>query len=560
MSTRTGREHESAAAIWEGTDRWIVARFDAGRAVLETLPAGDVEALGRTLAAWGSGVLLRFAPAGSTVTKLTNVPSGTDEAVEAAVRLLGEGELPAGIPEHRRAGGIVDGAASRHVLLTGWLPGEAPKELIKGVDERWTTMPAVLAALHSGGPGLSLHAASDGTIVVFATGELGTRLRVLREERGDETAWRALLLETARSAARFAGVDAPAQLHPTMHIDAGVAASLSLRHGIEGEEVRAAAPVIGALLLASTPLASLRAVAPRDEAPVLLRGAKWLSRPTHAWLAGAACIVLATVAPLGLAHLRLVVLESKSRGIDQSSEREIRRQAALYRQVSQSRWPMTKLLADIAAATPVGVVVDNLRLSKEQGLSVQGNADSIDHVNRLQQNLNRTGLFASVRIERVESSANGVTFDLGAAVLQPYREVTGAEDFAAEPLAVRLYGEAARHAPATTLSSGSDRGSSGLRGSAPSSRTERGGAVEGDRRTVGPSEARSSPSTASSEVPPELSDDDIAKMDEATARSEWVRRRTYPQRNPAIDQATKDRLAEDARRLQAHRAKLGGGS
>lgn len=555
MSSRN--EAGPAAALAEIAGRWSLARIDGGRASVEGLARGDAEGLARILASWGTARLVRIAPAGATIAKLVPAPVGTDDAVEASIRLLGEGELPASIPGHRRAGDVVEGGAARHALLIGWLPGEAPRELVKGVEERWTTFPAVLAALHDGTPGFSLWAEDDGAIVAFATGELGTRLRVVREDRADQAAWAARLAAAAAEAARFAGLAEPGPVRTPLHVDAGVLARVASRLGLEERDAADHALALGAASLAGSPLAALSAAPPRDEAPAIVRTARWLSRPRNAWLAGAACVAFVMLAPLGFAQARLSLLGTKAGDLDQSSEKEIRKQAALYGQVAQTRWPMTKLLADVAAATPVGVTVESLRLSTDQGLAIQGTAESIELVNRLQQNLNRTGLFASVRRDRVEASESGVAFDVGAAVTQPYRAVSEAEDFIAAPLAVRLYGEEARDKPNMPLVAGdSARPRAGSSSPSRTERAERAEPSEGERRTVGSSEARSSPSTASAEVPPPLTDAQIAAMDENTARGEWVTRRTFPQRNPELDQATKDRLADDARRLQEHRSKL----
>src|SRR5207245_2223573 len=112
-------------------------------------------------------------------------------------------------------------------------------------------------------------------------------------------------------------------------------------------------------------------------------------------------VPLMIAAPMLLSGARLAILEHKTAAVaaQRATQAESARRAALYAHLEQTRWPMTKLMADIAAAAPVGVVVDTLRISPEQGLSLQGTAKSSDLLNQLEQNLNKTGLFRDVKID-----------------------------------------------------------------------------------------------------------------------------------------------------------------
>jgi len=55
---------------------------------------------------------------------------------------------------------------------------------------------------------------------------------------------------------------------------------------------------------------------------------------------------------------------------------------------------------------------------------------------------------------------------------------------------------------------------------------------------------------SSGPAPTPLTDDQISKMDKATATKEWVARKSYPQKNPGTDAATKSRLDEEVRKLR----------
>ncbi|MFZ2874304.1 MAG: hypothetical protein WAZ94_07460, partial [Phycisphaerales bacterium] len=74
------------------------------------------------------------------------------------------------------------------------------------------------------------------------------------------------------------------------------------------------------------------------------------------------------------------------------------------------------------------------------------------------------------------------------------------------------------------------------------------GAAPADGTTPSATERRPSPSET---VPPPILDEDIAKMDRATAMSEWVKRKTYPQKNPKLDPAIRQRLEEEWPKIKA---------
>lgn len=231
----------------------------------------------------------------------------------------------------------------------------------------------------------------------------------------------------------------------------------------------------------------------------------------------------------------------------------------MYRQMESSRWPMTKLLADFSRAAPVGVTVEALSISPDQGLSVQGRADSQETLNTLLETLNATRVFTGARINRLESAVSGVAFQLTAGVSNPHGRAAAGEDFASRPLAVRLYGEGATN---TATPVALDRPV-----------TTNGGSRSASAAPPRPARDRPEPSTAPNPsiggasagdaVPPPLTDEQIAALDRRAAMTEMVRRRTYPQRNRDVDAAVRSRLEDEVRRIQEHIQRLnqqGGGS
>lgn len=271
----------------------------------------------------------------------------------------------------------------------------------------------------------------------------------------------------------------------------------------------------------------------------------WLAAPRRAYGVVAVCIALVLLAPLGVSWARAAVLRSKAEKLDsQASARdELTRQAALFQAMEQSRWPMTKLLADIAAATPVGVVLDSIRLSPESGVGLDGTAQTSDQLNGLQAAFNKTGLFRDLRVDRSESVDSGVKFSVSGKVASPHVKVASSEDFGGRPLAVRLYGDGASNtafkATARSESSGSPR--------RPDRESDRDSSAESARAPERPS--NSPPATAT--VPPPITDEEIVSLPDGKASGLWSQRRAFVTANPKTDQAVLDRINAETEKLFA---------
>jgi hypothetical protein len=325
---------------------------------------------------------------------------------------------------------------------------------------------------------------------------------------------------------------------------------------------------LGAALIAAdqpltASLAEMTAAGIVRRRPVLLRTTEWLSVPRNAWLVTAASVALLLLAPLGLAATRLAVLEQRSQALEAGrlERKRLDEQVALYAQLDQLRWPMAKLMADIARATPVGVVIDDFRLGTDTGITLQGSAAALEQLHTLQQNLASSGIFRNVKVHRSEVTATRVSFDLAADVDNPRAippSSTPREDFAAAPLAVRLYGEGAsntappvvaRHStgPEVRSVSRSDNGAS----RPTESRSEpRGSSSEAE------SSRRPTTQAAADAPPPPLTDEEIAAMNFGTTVKEWAQRKTAA--GKAADEDLKRRLEEEVRKLAEHRDKVKG--
>lgn len=561
----------------------VAERTARGVRVIEARPLASIGDLPAALAQHRVEHLVRVLPASDTVCRSARVDHAQTAELLSALALLGEASLPEEAPPHRRAGGLVpdlSGDGKRGAIFTAWIspPPEEPDLPVR--DETFIASTAALAMLRAPS-GLAVLCDRAGVSVV-ASGPDRLAARAIVEDPTNHAAIAARISETCR-AVGATPVSEVIDSHARLRLDAASRAALASRvEGLIPEQrwLDQFGVAVGAALAALAPDATTRSLAQlRDEPLAEHRGAperfvEWISAPRNTIITGVAAAALMVLAPLGLAAARSAVLKSKSANLRQVDEQRaaLSKQAAMYGQLESMRWPMTKLLGDISAATPQGIILENLRLSPEQGMVLKGTADSPEVLGKLQSHLNQTGLFDKLKIDRAESSASGVSFDLSAAVLNPSIYVKPVEDFAETPLAVRLYGEAARNAPIVAEESGSsDRsreGGNGRSGPRESGReSSRSSTREStrDSRSPAPADAsRSSRPTSGgglpslADIPPELTDAQIGAMDRVTAMKEMVSRRRASAVQ-GIDPGVKSRLDTEVTKLQDRMKSAGGG-
>jgi Tfp pilus assembly protein PilN len=538
--------------------------------------------------------LVRVAPAEQTVCRVQPAQIGDPERTAAAMALIAEAELLGVAPRWRIAAGLIDDPAGEAegqeglALLTAWRDGGAPPAQVHP-GEAWTTEIAALAALRGGAGQLALAASrASGVVSVLASGARATVARTVREANDTPDGWRAAVIGAAAETCAQVGAEVDAsEIDPQATLVwLDTTAQDALRGRVQGLGsgqgwLNEYGVALGAALLAASedlgraPLAQLRAAAPVQRRPVAERVVELVSSPRRAGVVLAVAVALIVLTPLVVARGRVALLEAgAARAAGFEDERQaLAREAALYEQLERSRLPMTRLLADISGATPPHVVIDRLRLSRDQGLTLEGRVyvargegeavapeNPQELVTALERNLAATGVFGGIRVNRSEVSAGSVQFEITARVDRPHTNPKPTIDFAERTLAQWLYGERGDNAARpVTLSepSRADRSASSRRAESGASSS---GAPARDEEREASREASSrrpeGEGAASRDgVPAELTDAEIEDMDLATARRSMVARMTARTR-AEVDEGTRARLNEDIARLQAQIAKL----
>ncbi len=522
-------------------------------------------------------LVIRLVPGAETVCRVLPVPDaiGQDRSqVADALGLLAESELPNSIPWYRRASGILRLGDRAAALLAGWVGSHSAATIaapLSNVPEVWVPEIAALGSLGQalgGGPMIGLTDRAVGLISMLAFGSkrpVGRVLRLSADDAGWPRAVRSAWTETASAA----GVDTPPLPSEPLLFEVPTSARLAGATR-DAEWIRRHGLALGAVLLYTSgdaAVSSLVAMTPTEPSralPFHERVLETLSRPRVAVAVAAASIAVLLFAPWVAAEARYSLLRAEAGDLSKLEERlsEAERLSEFYRLLNNKRWPMTKLLADIAGAAPVGVVVESVELAQGEAISLRATADSSELVTTFRKNLADTKVFQSVATPTIEATADGVSFQLQAR-LSPSGAMTASapiDDFAKQTLAQRLYGDAAGnsaqadHGDEPADSRDDDRRTSERRASG---RSDRESSDRGSSRTE--RSAASAPAAAPT-IPPPLTDAEIAAMDAAAAMKEWgVRRKASTQ--PGLDAATRDRLAAEAEKCKARmQAARGGGA
>lgn len=579
---RAGGVPGAAAAlhVQEGHSRLVIARRGERWEVVEarTLGTADAATLAPLFEQHGVTRVVRIVPARESIARSVVVAGGDDAAMAGAATLLAEAELPAALEPYRRAAGVLPeagGSESRTALLTGWTNAGAVPSPVSEVPETWVSPVAALALLRGDAGRAAVYAeAGEGVICVLVPGAEKAVARVLMEQPGTGDEWSQRVAKAVEETGQIAGVPGTAiQTFLGSARGAGNQRLLLESMAVSGVRARLGGVrddrawlddyglAIGAVLVATSELASVRGLAglhaekPREQLSPVEAATQWIARPRHAWAVIAAALALMLLLPMGLAYGRSVMLQKRTDKLkDLKVGREgLEKRAAMYAQLESVRWPMTKIMADISAATPVGVTITGMLLTAGQPASISGTADSPELLSKLQTNLNASRVFSNIRINRQDAKGSGIDFDISARVSPSVHvpvKLTDDTDFAKKPLAVRLYGEGASN---TAGGSGGEHASSG---GEHGRRRERGGGADraeksdkgekADKAEKGEKEgSRRTATTASDAVPPPLSDADIAKLTNREAMREFSNRKSYIPKHPNLDAATKQRLTDE---------------
>ena len=603
-----------------GRVRGLVATTGVGRPTITAwreFEAAQTDAVGPWLESLNVSRVIGVLPSAAVICRTCTLPEAEPEQLDQALSLQAEANFPTACA-HRLAHAVLPAAAaetSRSGIIVAW-PETVAVE-VPPISQPITFTPDVvaLAALFNGArptEALLWLDAGNGSVAVALAHANGVVLRAARGNASTAESWaesvRGILAETALNVGHTAAFteslagDAAGRLRQIAHPSgaffgptetlAALQARIEAPAAAETAWWRDYAVAVGALLAAQGPLAPLtrlRSSAPLETPSRLDAIARRLSDANTTIKVVAACLLLAMLGPLLLSGLRLGLLNLRLPEAELTKQlaqaRDTGIQLALYSELRDRAWPMTKLLADITCNTPEGIDLDEIRIRHGEQVSVIGRAkrskimSARDAVAQMQENLSLCRVFSDISTRWRDSDNYGsYEFTLTATVAKPYYRHDYKElDYAKTTRAERLYPATATGAssPAVAVDpeppvpdpqetaailptndadgkfasarDATDRGS-GERGPRPIRFDERpgiGGSVKNpadDRR----SGAHVPPSH---DIPEPMSLQQIDAMTLAEAREAWTRVAAARQR-ARLDEALRKRLKKEFKMLK----------
>jgi hypothetical protein len=427
------------------------------------------------------GDLRMILPASAVIVRMSTLPAASPTQMLTALSLQAESFFLGTVPHHRLGLAVLpdSGGTEREGIVVAWPPAQPAPESSPQLEAitRYLPEPAALLPLASADIPAVTGDRRSGSIAIALRSPRGIVLRSARED-GSADSWseglRRAIAETALNAgiepAKIAAAVAAAESNVEQTGDRAVIIDPAIRQQLEGKiaiEVGAEAleaswwrdwaVLLGAAIVAAGPFAelcNLRRHQGGAEPTKLSRFLVRYSDPARALRVCVAAVAIMAVVPLGAAWLRSAIYQWKmpaSLGEFQLEQRDIERRIAHYEAVARKSLPVSKLLGDLAVATPDGIELESIQLSLTQGVSVRGTAkpqggkqpDEI--VNTMARQMDSSGVFRKTNWGWNAPDGRGeFKFNLTAEIVRPtlrpnYDE---ARDWAIKTLAQRKYPDA----------------------------------------------------------------------------------------------------------------------
>lgn len=426
-----------------------------------------------------AGQIVCVLHASSVICRTCSLPDASPEQQEAALRLQAEAHLLGIAPPHRVGMAVMEQAAEETGVLGLILAWPETTHVHTPPLSRTVQYAPDLAGLagimgnqRPSHPLLWLDR-EDGSFAMALSHPNGVAFRGLREEADENETWKTavgraiaetglnygysgtFIEGTVRNVKQWMdSIEAgDAQLHLPANLIGEAAAK------IEGapadadwwSKFGALAGIVIARAGTLASLTNLQKDAPTETPSMMGEIVDRLSRPSTARIAVLACVLVLMFGPLVTNTMRWGILQVRHGNLDEQLVRynEVSNKLAIYRQLRDSSWSMTKVLADIANNTPEGIELEWIRVNQNRQFNVRGTAIPFEDlqarnlVDIMRDNLRDSGIFDEISMNWGDGDAYGASqFELSAYIADPYlrKRYTLERDFAEWTLAERRYG------------------------------------------------------------------------------------------------------------------------
>ncbi|MCH2145544.1 MAG: hypothetical protein MK082_10450 [Phycisphaerales bacterium] len=472
-------------------DRWAALRASIGvdrievvetrSFPLEELSAeeaedgGSANSLINWLEAEGSPRTYLLLPAGITISRVLPLSADGDaEDLDLSLRLQAESHLLGGASAHRICMASLpkrSDSANQGLVITWPESSKVQLPLLVEDPSCITETTALLAMLPEGpleGPMLHVER-STGSLALVLEHEGQLAVRSTREEAHDGAAWQKAIVHSVVETAItnhqptedvqalrdtvMKAMDGQEELlllpdaareHVTSRVSGGGDDDWWQEWGI----------CAGALLASSgrlQPLTSLRPRKPIESANTFGEITASLARPMTA-----ACILIGAffaiaLLPLITSWLRLAIIEAK---VDDQKQLEkilqtTKQQEAVYNEIANRSWPMTKVLGDVANCMPLGIETDQITANEGDAVIIRGSVGPYggktpkEILYEMQVRLDDVGIFGPWDLSEDPINSGGkIDFTISIPVITPFKYVRNfSEDFAEKSHGERRYAE-----------------------------------------------------------------------------------------------------------------------
>lgn len=383
-------------------------------------------------------------PARAILCRAIRLGSGDDAALDHQLHADAIDRLGDSAPPHRLAATVLPSASSDDVrfgIAVAW-PERNPIEMPVGL-ENVIGVPDVVGLLSLMGDQradlpLVWHDPADGStaLVLAGLGRLAVRSTHMANFGNSDAATRLVIesavqatwpLEEARSLAPH--IDTPSADQPFLSLPESARSAIGSRCDGEIPENTAHFGIAIACALATTddlaPLTVLRPSLPIHEPTFGERAHDTLSKPEVAARLAVVLILVLLFGPMIANGIRFGMLRVTHGNLDEAvtTAAMVEHRNKLYAQLGSGSIPVTKLLADIAASTPLGIKVDSVKMGAGEPVRISGDATAFEGhsaaelIGTMKAQMQASRVFKNVTVDWGAQSNLGVrSFKLNATI------------------------------------------------------------------------------------------------------------------------------------------------
>ncbi len=462
-SSSSGLSEASASAVLHWVDGgWSAVRFEPNAAGIHILEYARLEE--RSVSQWlgdAARATRVVIPARVTVARSMRLGHGNESALDHRLQAQIQDRMDDSVPMHRMAAAVAPAMPSeedRTGIAVAW--PERQKVRFPGQTDEFLGVPDIAALLSLMGRQrvdlpILWHDASDGStaFVLAGLGRMAVRSTRMDSLAAPEALSRFIMesaLQAGWSAAEMRSLgehtESINQDGPTLILPDSIrTAGLQRVQGDIPEDLGNFGIAIGCALATTDDYAAMTVLRPSLPTHEATRGEriieKFSDRSFAAKLA-VALVLLILFGPLVTNAIRYGLLSLSHGNLDEAvgTAATVEQRNTLYANLGSGALPVTKLLADVASATPLGIKVDSIKMGTGEPLRINGDAtayngqSAAELIGIMKSHMQVSRVFKNVTVEwdgqtNLGERSFSLSADIATAAIRPRYDAE--QDFAA---------------------------------------------------------------------------------------------------------------------------------